>query len=166
MTSSAGRLFDAAAALLGLCDLAGYEAQGAIRLETAADPAASGSYRFIIRDGDEPWILDLGLTFGEVVGDINQGVEVGTIAARFHNTVAAAAASTAVRLCAVHAVTDVVLSGGVFQNKLLLRRAIEALRASGLSVHINTKVPPNDGGISLGQAAVAVARAMGDARCA
>ncbi|MFH0916277.1 MAG: carbamoyltransferase HypF [bacterium] len=159
LTSSAGRLFDAVASLLGLCDAAGYEAQGAIRLEAAADPAARGHYPFEIHRTAEPWLLDFGPTLHALVEDRGRCTDVGLVAARFHNTVAAATAAVAHRLCADRNVTDVVLSGGVFQNGLLLDRTRRALRAAGLSVHVNSVVPPNDGGISLGQAAVAVARA-------
>lgn len=158
LTSSAGRLFDAVASLLGLCDVAGYEAQGAIRLEAAADPAARGRYPFEVHRKAVPWPLDFGPTLHALVEDRGRGADVSLVAARFHNTVAAATTAVARELCAERNVTDAVLSGGVFQNGLLLDRTRRALRAAGLTVHVNSVVPPNDGGISLGQAAVAVAR--------
>jgi hydrogenase maturation protein HypF len=170
LTSSAGRMFDAAAALLGLCDTAGYEAQAAIRLETAAAtaaaPATTGAtapagfdpYPFEIHSGQEPWELDLGPTFAALLGDRRQSVCTGVIAARFHETVVTASAEVVRRLCGAVGVTDVVLSGGVFQNGLILSGLIRVLQAEGLSVHANSAVPCNDGGVSLGQAAVALAR--------
>ncbi|HLA81133.1 MAG TPA: carbamoyltransferase HypF [Thermoleophilia bacterium] len=158
MTSSAGRLFDAVASLLGLCDVAGYEAQGAIRLEAAADPKDRGRYPFALRHDQFPWVLDFGPTLHALLRDRQLGKDLGSIAARFHETVAAATAAAAQELCRSRGLTDVVLSGGVFQNTLLLHRTCMALRAAHLNVHINSLVPPNDGGISLGQAAVAVAR--------
>jgi hydrogenase maturation protein HypF len=158
LTSSAGRLFDAVASLLGLCDIAGYEAQGAIRLEAAADPTAQGRYPFDVKRDEVPWKLDFGPTLRALLDDRANGAEVSLTAARVHETVAAATAVVAQELCVARNVTDVVLSGGVFQNGLLLQRTRSALRAVGLTVHVNSLVPPNDGGISLGQAAVAVAR--------
>jgi len=150
--------FDAVASLLGLCDVAGYEAQGAIRLEAAADPAERGRYPFDVKRDEVPWKLGFGPTLRALLDDRANGAEVSLIAARFHETVAAATAVVAQELCAARNVTDVVLSGGVFQNLLFLQRTRSALQAVGLNVHVNSLVPPNDGGISLGQAAVAVAR--------
>jgi hydrogenase maturation protein HypF len=158
LTSGAGRLFDAVASLLGLCDVAGYEAQGAIRLEAAADPAERGRYPFDVLRDEVPWRLDFGPTLRALLDDRASGAEVSLVAARFHETVATATAVVAHELCASRNVTDLVLSGGVFQNLLLLQRTRSALQAVGLDVHVNSLVPPNDGGISLGQAAVAVAR--------
>jgi hydrogenase maturation protein HypF len=173
LTSSAGRMFDAAAALLGYCDTAGYEAQGAIRLETAATRAAAAetgalaSYPYDIRADQEPWELDLGPAFVALLGDMKRGARAGFIAARFHETVIASCAETAARLCAARGLREVVLSGGVFQNRLLLSGLTRALSAEGLTVHANSAVPCNDGGISLGQVAVALARvAEGELSCA
>jgi hydrogenase maturation protein HypF len=161
-TTSAGRLFDAVAALLGLCDTAAYEAQGAIRLETAAaecrGPAGRRAYPFAIHRTTYPWVLDFGPAFARLVEGTSGGVDVATLAARFHETVSSGVAATAADLCEARGLTDVVLSGGVFQNVRLLTTLSEALRAGGLRVYFNTIVPPNDGGISLGQAAVAAAR--------
>ena len=158
LASSAGRLFDAAAALLGLCDNAGYEAQGAIRLEAAAAAGLRESYPFELRTGERPWVLDLGPAFRALVGDIQEGRDDGVISAKFHNAVVAGTAAMAVKLCAERAVSDVVLSGGVFQNRLVLSGLTAALRGEGLMVHANSLTPCNDGGLSLGQAAVALAR--------
>jgi hydrogenase maturation protein HypF len=164
LASSAGRLFDAAAALLGLCDNAGYEAQGAIRLEAAAAAGVRESYPFELHTGEGPWVLDLGPAFRALVGEIREGCDDGVISAKFHNAVVAGTAAAAVRLCAERAVSDVVLSGGVFQNRLVLNGLTAALRGEGLVVHANTLTPCNDGGLSLGQAAVALARIQAGSR--
>jgi hydrogenase maturation protein HypF len=172
LTSSAGRMFDAVAALLGLCDTAGYEAQGAIRLETAAAAAyraaatrgatagagVPGPYPFEVHTDRRPWEIDLGPAFAAVLADVRHGIGAGVIAARFHETVVAACAATAERLCAERGIVQVALSGGVFQNRLVLGGLTRALQAQGLSVHTNAAVPCNDGGVSLGQVAVALAQ--------
>lgn len=166
-TSSAGRLFDAAAALLGLCDCAGYEAQGAIRLEAVADPGVRDRYAYQVEEGAVPVLLDLGPAFRELVADVRRGTGVGIVSARFHNAVVAAFADTAERLARQREVADIVLSGGVFQNRLVLTGLSETLRGRGFVVHANTWVPANDGGLSLGQAVVALARwEAGDVPCA
>ena len=161
--SSAGRLFDAVAALLGLCDTAEYEGQGPIRLETAAEEEEAGLYAFQLHRGEVPWILDFGPAFLRLAEDWGRGEAVEVMAARFLNTAAAAVSSTAAGLCTVHGLADVALSGGVFQNARLLTQVSESLSGAGLAVHTNSLVPPNDGGVSFGQAVVAVAR-LGDCR--
>ncbi len=158
LASSAGRLFDAAAALMGLCDSAGYEAQGAIRLEATAAVGIRESYPFELQTAASPWVLDLGPAFREFACDIREGRDDGVMSAKFHNSVVAGSAVVAARLCAERGVSDVVLSGGVFQNRLILDGLAAALRAEGLAVHANTLTPCNDGGLSLGQAVVAIAR--------
>jgi hydrogenase maturation protein HypF len=166
LTSSAGRLFDAAAALLDLCDTAGYEAQGAIRLETAAAHGVIAAYPFDIDEDGRVAVLDLGPAFRALVRDAGRGVDRGVISAKFHNGVVAATAALAGRLCAARGLRDVVLSGGVFQNRLVLSGLTAALRSAGLTVHVNSSVPCNDAGISLGQAAVALALMQGERTCA
>ena len=151
LTSSAGRLFDAVAAMLGLCDVVTYEAQAAVRLEAAADRCITGHYPFDLHAG----VLDFGRTIHAIAED-RQGV--GIVAARFHNTVVAGI----VRVCATvreeRGLARVVLSGGVFQNEWILTRTLAGLRAGGFTVFTNTLVPPNDGGLALGQVAVAAER--------
>ncbi len=167
LTSSAGRLFDGVAALLGLCSQAGYEAQGAIRLEAASDARVKDRYPFGVREEGTPWLLDFGPALQELVEEAGRGTDAGVVAARFHNTVVAAVAEVCLKLGEKHGLGDVALSGGVFQNRLLLTGVAEALERGGMSVHLNSLVPPNDGGLSLGQAAVAAARSsLGDDSCA
>ena len=151
LTSSAGRLFDAVVVLLGLCDVATYEAQAAIRLEAAADRSVTGHYPFELRDG----ILDFGQTIRAIVED-RQGA--GVVAARFHNTVVAGIVRACEWVREQRGLKRVALSGGVFQNEWILTRTMAGLRAGGFEVFTNTLVPPNDGGLALGQAAVAAER--------
>jgi len=151
LTSSAGRLFDAAAAMLGLCDMASYEAQAAIRLEAAADSSVTGHYPFDLR-GD---VLDFGRAIHSLIAERQN---VGVAAARFQNTIVAGIVRVCESVREERGLKRVALSGGVFQNAWILSRATAALRERGFEVFTNTLVPPNDGGLSLGQAAVAAER--------
>lgn len=156
-TSSAGRLFDAVAALLGIRDQVSYEGQAAIELEQRADPAAHGSYPIALDDGS-PFRIDPAPMIRAVVDDLRDGVPVGTIAARAHNAVAdlvlAACRSGAERT----GTRTVALSGGVFQNARLVQRVTRSLGVQGFEVLTHRRVPANDGGVSLGQAAIVAAR--------
>lgn len=145
LTSSAGRLFDAAAALLGVRDTVTYEGQAAIELEQLADPAERSAYR--ARVGDQIHGEDL------IAALLDDHAPRPVRAARFHNGVADAV----VRACDRFRdrSTTVALSGGVFQNVLLLDRTVEALETAGFAVLTHRRVPANDGGISFGQVAVA-----------
>jgi hydrogenase maturation protein HypF len=157
-TSSAGRLFDAVSALLELCRVTTYEAQAAIRLEAIVDSTVTDGYPVALESAVSPAVLNFGPAIRALLEDQSHGVAAGTIAARFHNAVAAAI----VRVCEAareqRGINVVALSGGVFQNAVLFTRTGAALQAQGFEVHTNTVVPPNDGGLALGQAAVAVAR--------
>jgi hydrogenase maturation protein HypF len=157
LTSSAGRLFDAVAALVGVRDTVNYEGQAAIELEQRADPAEAGAYPMAVADGPPLRLAGHDLVRA-AAEDLAAGVPVPPIAARFHNGLTAAVVDVCVRLGEVHGLTTVALSGGVFQNLLLLGRVVDGLEARGLRVLVHSRVPPNDGGISLGQAAVAGAR--------
>ncbi|MEU6713433.1 carbamoyltransferase HypF [Nonomuraea sp. NPDC046802] len=157
MTSSAGRLFDAVSALLGVRDKITYEGQAAIELEQHADPAETGSYPAAVRDGDV-LTLDGSDLVHAAAADLAAGVGTPVIAGRFHNGVTDAIVRTCRTLRERTGLTGVALSGGVFQNELLLERTAAQLREAGFRVLRHVRVPPNDGGISLGQAAVAAAR--------
>jgi hydrogenase maturation protein HypF len=150
-TSSVGRLFDAVAALCGIRDVVTYEGQAAIGLEQQADPADSGSYR-LPRSGG---VLHGSELIRQVVDDVRAGVDAPVIAARMHRGLARATADTCLALCAKTGCDTVALSGGVFQNALLLGLVVEQLESAGCRVLTHRRIPPNDGGISLGQAAVA-----------
>ena len=158
LTSSAGRLFDAVAALLGVRDAVSYEGQAAIELEQLADPVESGAYGLELTDrGGTLQLAGSGLVRA-VVADQAEGTPPPIIAARFHNGLAAGVAEVCRRLRAERGLGTVALSGGVFQNLLLLERCVAALERDRFRVLLHGRVPPNDGGISLGQAAVAGAR--------
>ncbi len=159
-TSSMGRLFDAISALCGICLEATYEGQAAIELEMLADPAEDDAYEWPLPDaaGDGPWAIDPAPVVRAVVAEVRKGVEVATIAARFHNAVAAMVAEMCRRLRTATGLNEVALSGGVWQNVLLLERTLARLEAAGFTVYTHHLVPPNDGGLALGQAAVANAQ--------
>ena len=156
--SSLGRLFDAVAALVGLRGTVVYEGQAAIELEMIAEPS-EGLYPFDIRAGDDsPGTLDVAPLIRAVVEDLRQGVPIRQIAGRFHHSMAALLATACLRAREQTGLNDVALSGGVFQNRLLLEQLVDRLEAEGFDVYLNRRVPPNDGGLSLGQAAIAAAR--------
>jgi len=158
LTSSAGRLFDAVAALLGVRDAINYEGQAAIELEQRADPAERGAYRAGI-DGEAPFRVHGADLIRAAAADLAAGgVPPAVIAARFHNGVAAAVEAACLRLRERHGLTAVALSGGVFQNLLLLNQVVTRLESREFTVLTHSRVPCNDGGISLGQAVIAAAR--------
>jgi hydrogenase maturation protein HypF len=150
-TTSMGRLFDAVAALCGVRTHATYEGQAAIELEALADPAERGAYPL---DLD----LDARATVLAVAADVRAGVAPGVVSARFHRAVAAATADACARVASAAGTELAVLSGGVFQNRMLLEDTAGRLEALGLRVLVPERVPANDGGIAFGQAAVAAAR--------
>jgi hydrogenase maturation protein HypF len=154
LTSSMGRLFDAVAALCGLRAEITYEGQAAVALAAAADPVACGAYPLPIR---EDGTLDAAETIRAVVGDLEHGAPVGAVAACFHAGVARATAEACAMLAERHGLDAVVLSGGVFQNRLLLQRTADALTGAGLRVLVPERLPLDDGGIAYGQVAVAAA---------
>jgi hydrogenase maturation protein HypF len=160
LTSSAGRLFDAAAAILGVRDTINYEGQAAIELEQLADPAERGAYRAEIT-GPEPLRVAGHDLIRAVVEDLAAGAAPGVVAARFHNGVAGLITDCCLLLRERHGLCTVALSGGVFQNLLLLQATIARLERHGFDVMVHSRVPCNDGGISLGQAVVAAARDRG-----
>ena len=157
LSSSAGRLFDAVAALLSVRDAINYEGQAAVELEQLADPSETGSYRAAISDGPSFRIQGASLVQA-VTGELTEGVPAPVIAARFHNGIAALIEEGCVLARERHGLAEVALSGGVFQNLLVTERAAARLAARGFRVLLHSRVPCNDGGISLGQAVVAGGR--------
>jgi hydrogenase maturation protein HypF len=157
LTSSAGRLFDAVAAILGVRDEISYEGQAAIELEQLADPAEDGAYRAGFQTGD-PFQASGADLVAACVADLSAGVARELIAARFHNGLAALIEDGCGLLRERHGLTTVALSGGVFQNLLLLRRTVARLEGNGFTVLTHSRVPCNDGGISLGQAVITAVR--------
>ncbi len=158
LTSSCGRLFDAVAALLGLCLKSSYEGQAAVRLESLTVPGIRERYAFIVETANSPAQLSFAPTLAEIIADLDKGIDPAIIATRFHNTVSAAVVATCEYLRQQRGIETVVLSGGVFQNAFLLDRVCAGLREKGFAVFRHHRVPPNDGGLALGQAAVALAR--------
>ena len=149
-SSGMGRLFDGVAAILGIRRKAGYEGQGAVLLEAAALAGEGGAYPYELCGG-EVLTLDWRPTVRALTSELDGGVEVPVIAARFMNTLIRAAAEQLSRLAAETGLGRVVLSGGVFQNMYIMSRLPERLRAQGLEVYTHSRVSANDEGISLGQ---------------
>jgi len=155
LTSGIGRLFDAAASLLGLCHKPGFEAEGPMRLEACATEKISDFYPTAIDNGG---IIRVNGIIDGMVGDLQRGLRKEIIATRFHNSIIEAAASAISETKFARMPEKIVLSGGAFQNRFLLSGLIKKLKEMGFQVFANHKVPANDGGIALGQLAVAAAR--------
>ena len=157
--SSLGRLFDAAAAMLGVRTEARFEGQAAMELESLAGSRVAEPLPFPVVSGSEGLrVLDplpLLLALGDLV---KRGEPVAKLAARFHESVARAAAALAVDLCREEGIRVVALGGGCFQNARLLTSVKSRLEESGLRVLIPRRLSPNDGAVSYGQAVVAAAR--------
>jgi hydrogenase maturation protein HypF len=145
-TSSAGRLFDAVAYLIGLTHHVSFEGQAAMQLEFAVTPALEDSYPWSVTAG-EPLVIDWEPMIRCIIDDRRSGVSSGTIAAKFHNTLADIIVDIAQRV----GQRKVVLTGGCFQNRYLTERAVRRLSEAGFRPYWHQRVPPNDGGIALGQ---------------
>jgi hydrogenase maturation protein HypF len=168
-TSSVGRLFDAVSALAGVRQEINYEAQAAIELENLVRDHETDGYSFkLVHHASNETFYVSRLTFDvsrttqidptpiihAVVADVRAGVPAGVIAARFHNGLAMMVRDVCLRLREETGLDEVALSGGVFQNVTLLGRTVPLLEEAGFTVYLHRLVPPNDGGISLGQAVV------------
>ncbi|KAB7833878.1 carbamoyltransferase HypF [Streptomyces mobaraensis] len=156
--SSAGRLFDAVAALLGLCDDASYEGQAAVALEAAAGDERAEALPWRLARAGGLWVYDPAPTLAAVLDRAGAGERTGTLAAAFHRTLAEVTSDLVHRVVRAGAPPTVCLAGGCFQNARLLTETRALLRDRGLRVLVGTAVPVNDGGIGYGQAAVAAAR--------
>ena len=158
LTSSMGRLFDAVSALAGIRDEIDYEGQAAVELEMAAyneDLKDDQGYPCpIIAEGEMKIVL-LADLLTAITEELTRGVSAGKISLKFHNTIARMTGEMCRRLAAETGIDRVALSGGVFQNRLLLRKTVKLLEDSGFQVFTHRQVPCNDGGISLGQAVIA-----------
>ncbi len=157
LTSSAGRLFDAVSALIGVRGVIEYEAQAAIDLETLASRAVNESahYPFSITKHDDINTIKIHDLLAAIVNDLHNRTPRARIAARFHNTVSQMILEVCQKISPKTRITRVALSGGVFQNRLLLRNTVSLLESAGLEVYTHRQVPCNDGGISLGQVVIA-----------
>ena len=157
LTSSMGRLFDAVSALIGVRGVIEYEAQAAIDLETLAVKAANESahYPFSVRKQEDTGIIKVHDLLAAIKNDLHNRTPRARIAARFHNTVALMILEMCQKISARTGIARVAMSGGVFQNRLLLRKTVALLKSEGIEVFAHRQVPCNDGGISLGQVVIA-----------
>lgn len=151
LTSSAGRLFDAASALLGICQEASYEAEGPIKLEKMCEGDVKEGYRASFLKEGAQYIIDAKPIFLNIIKDLKRGIKRSVIATKFHNSMSDVIFDTAKRISKNTRIKDVALSGGVFQNKFLKTKVIKKLSLSGFNCFINKKTPVNDFNISLGQ---------------
>lgn len=166
LTSSAGRLFDAVSALCGICLRSGFDAEAPMRLADCLAPDVEDCYPFrIVRDGgssgpDDHFaaVIQFDETIRRIAAAVGSGDPVGLISARFHNTICESLVAVARTIRRERDLDRVVLSGGVFQNRYLLSRCERRLGADGFEVHAHRIVPSNDGGLSLGQVAIAAGR--------
>jgi len=147
---SAGRLFDAVSALVGLCVTEQFDSEAPMRLESVISPGIIDQYPV-----DTGLKISFGPAIRSIIHDLLEQTPVGIISARFHNTIAGVVSHYASIIRSSKGINKVVLTGGVFQNRYLLKRCIVLLRDNDFEVFTNNKVPANDGGISLGQLAVA-----------
>jgi hydrogenase maturation protein HypF len=157
MTSSMGRLFDAAAALAGGRQQVNYEAQAAIEFEAFADSAEDGQYPFGLKQDQ----IQAGGAVEALIQDVKLGIPLSKISARFHNGLARCVLEICLRIRSQTGIDEVALSGGVWQNITLLRRTLSLLKKDSFRVYIHREVPTNDGGLSLGQAVIAAAGMRG-----
>jgi hydrogenase maturation protein HypF len=156
LTSSMGRLFDAVSSITGIRQEINYEGQAAIELEAVADPDEKSGYHFEIRvEEGQPYLIDSVPLIRSIVNDIRSGIHPAVISARFHNGVANLICEVCLRLRKESGLNQVALSGGVFQNVTLLTRTLKLLEAAGFEIYTHHLLPPNDGGLALGQAVVA-----------
>jgi hydrogenase maturation protein HypF len=156
-TSSAGRLFDAVAAMVGVpgTERTTYEGQAAVELELAADGPASRGYPFRLRPEGQGWIVETQEILRGVVEDLLAGRATGKISSRFHRTIAEVVVAGCERIREAGGTTAVALSGGTFQNMLLLEQVVRFLEEKGFEIYRHRRVPTNDGGLALGQAILA-----------
>jgi hydrogenase maturation protein HypF len=157
LTSSMGRLFDAVAALIGVRGEIQYEAQAAIELEVLARRAGrvTGAYPFTLVDQDGAIVIKISDLLAAVIKDIRRRTAGAVVAARFHNTIVEMILQTCHRISQDTGIRGAALSGGVFQNRLLLGKSVAALESAGFKVYTHHQVPCNDGGIALGQVVIA-----------
>ncbi len=151
LSSGAGRLFDAASALMGVCDRNTFEGEAAMALESLVLEDVEDDYPVDMRF-DDPMVVDFSMTLLHMIDDMRKKEDRRVIASRFHNAVARSVIAVAGKLSAVNNIREVAISGGVFQNFYLLQRVRDGLNKAGLDVYVNELVPCNDAGVSLGQA--------------
>lgn len=162
LTSSCGRLFDSVSALLGFKRTISFEGQAAVALEMAAARSERGaSYPFGLEKEDGLWQVKLKQLFRSVIEEMTSAVPISEISFKFHGTVAHMIRDATTAVSAETGITKIILSGGCFQNRLLLDLTLPLLAHAGLTCFVHRQVPCNDGGLALGQAAVAAHRLRG-----
>jgi hydrogenase maturation protein HypF len=154
ITSSAGRLFDAVACLSGVCEKNSFEGECPQKLTAIADKDENSAYPFAILEN----ILDPSPAICEIIEDRRAKVSPSIISARFHNGLAGGIIEMASRIAEKIGTSSILLSGGVFQNPLLLKLVVEGLREANLNPYWNRAIPPGDSGVALGQAYYGVLR--------
>ncbi|MBI5287141.1 MAG: carbamoyltransferase HypF, partial [Deltaproteobacteria bacterium] len=154
LTSGCGRLFDAVSSILGIKDVITFEGEAAIALEMIASPDVDACYGSEIKGG-HPYIIDVRPMIRDLIADMKNNVELSVITGKFHNTIAEIMSVISKMAMQETSIQRVVLSGGCLQNTILLKRAVSRLEGNGFNVFTHRIVPPNDGGISLGQALIA-----------
>jgi len=150
-----GRLFDAVSSLLSIRDEVHYEGQAAIEMEMIADHGVREEYSFRNHNDEVPMVIDPVEMIRGIIRDLMDGLSASKISGKFHRTISRMIIDTCETIRSKEKLNRVVLSGGVFQNIFLLSLVTEDLKRSGFDVYTHHLVPPNDGGISLGQAVVA-----------
>jgi hydrogenase maturation protein HypF len=141
--------------LLGLCLAVSYEGQAAVELEMIADPGEKGVYEFFLEEEEGKEIIRLKPVIEGILWDMERGTVPSVISGKFHNTLVKIAGTICQRISGQGGPKKVVLTGGVFQNRLLSERMKAALEKAGFEVLMHRRVPCNDGGLSLGQAVIA-----------
>lgn len=155
LSSGAGRLFDTAAALLGIRQHIHYEGQAAVELELAARGVQGRVLPYLVNEAAGVWILDFKPVFDVMCQSLVKGTVVAQLAADFHTTLAAAACELVFNISKTTGLRQVVLSGGVFQNITLLTQVVGMLKQNNHEIYLHRQTPPNDGGLALGQAIIA-----------
>jgi hydrogenase maturation protein HypF len=154
-TSSMGRLFDAVSAILNICCEVSYEGQASIELETVITGSDDNFYAFNIQDNKDEFIIDTTPIIRSILTDKKSGVPNHIISQRFHNTVVAFSIDICKKLRALYNINDIALSGGVFQNSYLYTGLTKTLEKENFKVYSHSMIPTNDGGVALGQIAIA-----------
>ncbi len=158
LTSSVGRLFDTVSSLLGIRDRINYEGQAAVELEMIAEEGRENQnevYEYEVTERDGIFIIDPRLIIREIIDDLQRGISTSLISVKFHDTLARITGEVCDLIRRENELDKVVLSGGVFQNMFLLEHTFRLLKEKGFKIYTHHRIPPNDGGISLGQAVIA-----------
>ncbi len=151
LTSSMGRLFDAVSSMLGICDTISFEAEAAIKLESASAEGITEAYDYAIGEED----IDVSNMIREIVFDLGNGVDVSIISSKFHNTLGEIIFEVCSKLSTDAGINKVLISGGCFQNKYLVNYLDKKFEGSSLELYKHKKYSPTDLGISIGQAVIA-----------